>query len=431
MTVRKTESLDATARDSGRDVGNKMSMEELLADDAAAFATLTSGDSVEGKVVSITKNGIWVDLGRFGGGLIVGPETKDKSVVGDLKVGDSLNAVVLETEYEDGNALLSLKKASREKAWTRLSRLAEAKEVISIRPLDANKGGLLIELDGIRGFLPVSQLSTENYPRVTDKDEIQIRLSTLIGKPMPVVILDVDEKENKLIFSEKEAKKTEMSEVINRFAIGDRVKGRVTGIVDFGIFVNVEGVEGLVHISEIAWDRVEDPSKFVKIGDEVEALIIGIEKDRFSLSLKRLLEDPWAETAKQFNVGDVVDGEVTRITPFGAFVRIHDNIEALVHISELAEGHIKDPSDVVEMAKRYKFTILSIEKENHKIALSLKSSKETTEKTGKDAEPIKEEKVKKAKTKGKSSDDSPMSKSGQAVGVPTQSVGEKATTKEK
>ncbi len=350
-----------------------LSMEDLLASEEESFRTLSEGDTVEGTIVSITKNGIWLDLGKFGGGLVVGPEIRDRSIVSELKIGDSITASVLETEYEDGNALLSLKKASREKIWTRLSKMVETHELIKLRPIDANKGGLLMEIEGVRGFLPVSQLSTENYPRVSDKDEIQIRLSGLIGKPIDVIVLDADEKENKLIFSEKEAKKNEMSEVINKFVIGDKITGTVTGIVDFGIFINVNGVEGLVHISEIAWDRVEDPTKMVKLGDEVQALIIGIENDRFSLSLKRLTEDPWAETAKKFKIGEVVEGEITRITPFGAFARIHDNIEALVHISELAEGHIKDPNDVVETAKKYKFMILNIDKDNHKIALSLKA----------------------------------------------------------
>jgi ribosomal protein S1 len=215
---------------------------------------------------------------------------------------------------------------------------------------------------------------------VSDKDEIQIRLSGLCGKQLDVIVLDLDEKEGKLIFSEKEAKKGEVNQVLDKFEIGAKVKGIVTGVVDFGIFVNVEGVEGLIHISEISWDRVEDPSKIVKVGDEVTAVIIGIENDRFSLSMKRLTDDPWAEAAKGFKVGDVVEGEVTRITPFGAFVRIHDKIEALVHISELSEGHIKEPSEVVEVAKKYKFKILNIDKENHKIALSLKAlTKESAE----------------------------------------------------
>ncbi len=377
-----------------RHVGEFMSkdtitMEDLLASEEESFKALSTGDTVEGSIVSINKNGIWLDLGRYGGGLVVGPEIKDRSTVASLKVGDNITASVIETEFEDGNALLSLRKASKERTWTSLVKLADSKEVITAKPLDANKGGLLMEVEGVRGFLPVSQLSTKNYPRVSDKDEIQMRLGSLIGKPIEVIVLDANEKENKLIFSEKEAKKNEMSEVINKFAIGDRVKGTVTGIVDFGIFINVNGVEGLVHISEIAWDKVEDPTKITKMGEELEALIIGIEKDRFSLSLKRLTEDPWAKTASQFKVGEIIEGEITRITPFGAFARIHDNIEALVHISELSEKHIKEPGEVVEVAKKYKFIILNIDQANHKIALSLKSVK-----TAKD-EPKTEEKAEK------------------------------------
>ena len=377
-----------------RHVGDFMSkdtitMEDLLASEEESFKALSTGDTVDGSIVSINKNGIWLDLGRYGGGLVVGPEIKDRSTVASLKVGDNITASVIETEFEDGNALLSLRKASKERTWTSLVKLADSKEVITAKPLDANKGGLLMEVEGVRGFLPVSQLSTKNYPRVSDKDEIQMRLGSLIGKPIEVIVLDANEKENKLIFSEKEAKKNEMSEVINKFAIGDRVKGTVTGIVDFGIFINVNGVEGLVHISEIAWDKVEDPTKITKMGEELEALIIGIEKDRFSLSLKRLTEDPWAKTASQFKVGEIIEGEITRITPFGAFARIHDNIEALVHISELSEKHIKEPGEVVEVAKKYKFIILNIDQANHKIALSLKSVK-----TAKD-EPKTEEKAEK------------------------------------
>jgi len=402
-----------------RHVGDYMSkdtitMEDLLASEEESFKALSTGDAVEGSIVSINKNGIWLDLGRYGGGLVVGPEIKNRSTVASLKVGDNITASVIETEFEDGNALLSLRKASKERTWTSLVKLADSKEVITAKPLDANKGGLLMEVEGVRGFLPVSQLSTKNYPRVSDKDEIQMRLGSLIGKPIEVIVLDANEKENKLIFSEKEAKKNEMSEVINKFAIGDRVKGTVTGIVDFGVFINVNGVEGLVHISEIAWDKVEDPTKVTKMGEELEALIIGIEKDRFSLSLKRLTEDPWAKTASQFKVGEIIEGEITRITPFGAFARIHDNIEALVHISELSEKHIKEPGEVVEVAKKYKFIILNIDQQNHKIALSLKSVK-----TAKD-EPKTEEKAEKKIAK----------KDTKSEKVETEKTTKKKTTKE-
>jgi len=356
----------------------KLTMADLLAENESAFKTLELGDASEGTVVSFSKAGVWVDLGQYGSGLIVGIDAADKAALGeDLAIGSKITANVLDPEFEGGYAILSMKRASKEKAWGLLSKMAKDREIVSLSPIDANKGGLLMELEGVRGFLPVSQLSTEKYPRVSDKDEIQARLAELIGQPMNVVVLDADERDNKLIFSEKAAHKNEINKVLDKFAIGDKVSGKVTGVVDFGIFVNVDGVEGLVHISEISWDRIDDPSKFFKVGDPVNAEIIGIENDRFSLSVKRLTDDPWAEAAKAFKVGEIVEGEVTRVTQFGAFVRIHDNIEALVHISELSETHVANPSEVVEVAKRYKFVILSIDKATHKIALSLKKANAT------------------------------------------------------
>jgi small subunit ribosomal protein S1 len=353
----------------------KMTMEELLAQHEEAFKTLEKNDTVEGTVVSSSRNGVWLDLGQYGSGLIVGPELNDRSLIaGDLKPGSIVSASVIEPEFEGGYAVLSMKRASKEKAWSTLAKMAKDREMVEVTPIDANKGGLLVELEGIRGFLPVSQLSTEKYPRVADKDEIQVRLAELIGKPMNVIVLDADERDNKLIFSEKAANKGEITKVLDKFTVGNKVSGRVTGVVDFGVFVNVDGVEGLVHISEISWERISDPGKIYKVGDKVDAEIIGIENDRFSLSIKRMTDDPWAEAAKSFSVGDKVEGEVTRITPFGAFVRIHDNIEALVHISELGDGHVATPSDVVEAAKKYQFTILNIDKATHKIALSLKAA---------------------------------------------------------
>jgi small subunit ribosomal protein S1 len=385
----------------------KLTMEELLLQNEESFKTLEKGDTVEGRVVSASKNGIWLDLGKYGSGLVVGPEINDKSIVGqEVKSGDTLSVTVTEPEIEEGYAILSLKKVSRENAWSRLIKLMEEKAVISVKPFDANKGGLLIEVDGVRGFLPVSQLSTDKYPRVSDKDEIQSRLNELTSSFLNVIVLDIDERENKLIFSEKAAHKTEINEVLDKFAIGDIVEGRVTGVVNFGVFVNVNGVEGLVHISEISWNRVEDPSKIIKVGDEVKTKIIGIENDRFSLSMKRLTDDPWAQAAESFKVGDIIEGEVTRVTPFGAFVRIHERIEALVHISELAEGHIANPNEVVEVAKKYKFLILSIDKENHKIALSLKAVK-LKEKDVKEIpkEIVKKEKITKTSKKTKKAEE--------------------------
>lgn len=351
------------------------SMEDLLAEFDEKAKPLSENDIIEGTVVSVTKAGIWLDLGVFGTGLAVGAEAADAGYKDSLP-GDKITASVIVPEMDEGYALLSLKKASREKIWESLLELKSKGELVQVKPFDANKGGLLIEFEGVKGFLPVSQLSTEHYPRVADKDEILNRLSSLTGQTLNVVVLDVDKKEGKLIFSEKEAKKDEISGVISGLEVGQKVKGRVTGVVDFGIFMNIDGIEGLVHISEISWDRVDDPAKHAKVGDEIEVAIIGKEQDKVSLSLKRLTEDPWAKEVSHIKVGDEIEGEVTRITPFGAFVRVSKSVEALVHISELSEEHIANPSEVVEVGKEYKFRVISVDIDNHKLALSLKGLKE-------------------------------------------------------
>ncbi len=349
----------------------EMTMEDLL----AAYGDVSvpkEGDMLEGTVINITKNGIWLDLGTYGTGLVVGPETMDLGE--EIKVGDQLAASVIYQETDEGYVLLSLRKATREKVWEKLIRIMNEGEVFKVKPFDANKGGLLIEYETVRGFMPVSQLSTEHYPRVADKDEILVRLNELVGQPMEVVVLDVDQGEGKLIFSEKAATRDKTEELLSKFKIGDKVKGKVTGVVDFGIFLNVDGVEGLVHISEISWDRVDNPSDFVKVGDSIEVQIIGIEDEKISLSMKRLQEDPWLKKVKDIKVGDVLKGEVSRITPFGAFVKLPQGIEALVHISELADHHIASPEEIVSDGKKYDFKIISLDIDNHKLALSLKDA---------------------------------------------------------
>lgn len=249
----------------------------------------------------------------------------------------------------------------------------EGTEVVEITPFDANRGGLLAEYEGIRGFLPVSQLSAEHYPRVgsADKDEILQRLNSLVGKPMKVRILDANRKDNKLIFSEKEAVKDGLAERFAELNVGDVVKGVVTGVVDFGAFVNVDGVEGLIHISEISWERVNNPSDYVKVGENIEAKIIAIDKERLSLSIKQLTEDPWLSEIEKLNKGDEVEGTITRITPFGAFVQISPAVEALVHVSELGSGNDADPEKVFTLNERKKFSILDIDKDGRKISLTI------------------------------------------------------------
>jgi small subunit ribosomal protein S1 len=355
-----------------------MTMEELL--DSSDVKGLSVGDVVEGTVIAAEKHEVWLDLGASGTGLVVGREIEQSQ---DIAPGDVISASVLEPETDEGYAILSLKKVAKEKGWESLEERMTNSEVFEIKAFDANKGGLLVEVDGIRGFLPVSQLAAEHYPRVSgaDKDEILHRLTSLVGKPLNVRVLDLNRKENKLILSEKAAKREDTESKVAQLKVGDVVKGLVTGVVDFGIFVNVDGVEGLVHISEIAWDRVDNPGKYVKVGDTIEAKIISIDRDKLSLSMKQLTPDPWLEEIKSYKVGDEVEGKITRITPFGAFVQVSPVIEALVHISELADGHVEDPATLVKLGESRKFKIITIDPEAHKLSLSLKGGGSKTKKS--------------------------------------------------
>jgi small subunit ribosomal protein S1 len=351
---------------------NEMTMEQLLADHQVP--TMTVGDVIEGSVIAADKHEIWLDLGARGTGLVIGREIEQAT---DVKPGDTISAGVLDAETDEGYALLSLKKVAKEKGWEALQQRFDAGEVFPTAPFDANKGGLLVEVDGIRGFLPVSQLSAENYPRVSgaDKDEILHRLTNLVGKPLQVRVLDLNRRENKLIVSEKAARREDTESKVAQMKVGQVVKGLATGVVDFGIFVNVQGIEGLVHISEIAWDRVDSPGKYVKVGQEIEAKIIAIDRDKLSLSIKQLQEDPWQNEVKELKVGAEVEGTVTRITPFGAFVQVTPVVEALVHISELSTEHVEDPTKLVSLGDKKKFRIIAIDPEAHKLSLSLKPVK--------------------------------------------------------
>lgn len=351
-----------------------ITMDDLLAQADASVKQLISGDTVSGKVLSVRKHEVLIDLGAQGVGFVPRREVGFSRA---LKEGDEVTASVVDAELDNGYSLLSLRKAAKDRGWEEVAAKQETGEIIEITPYDANRGGMLVEYEGVRGFLPVSQLSAEHYPRVgsSDKDEILQRLNVLIGKSLKVRILDSDRKANKLIFSEKEAVKDGLAKRFESLNIGDTVKGVVTGVVDYGAFVNVDGIEGLVHISEISWERVSNPGDYVKVGATIEAKIISIDKDRLSLSIKQLTQDPWLDEVAKFKVGESVEGTVTRITPFGAFVQISPAVEALVHVSELGGGENADPEKVFTLNDRKDFVILDIEKDSRKISLSLTKKK--------------------------------------------------------
>ncbi len=349
-----------------------LTMDDLLA--GTSVDALATGEVVEGTVTSVQKNEVWIDLGARGVGVVM---RREIGYGQKLEPEQAITVSVIDPEMDEGYALLSMKRAAKDRGWDELQRIHEANEIVDVMPYDANRGGLLVELEGIRGFLPVSQLAAGHYPRVSgaDKDEILQKLHALTNKPLRVRVLDVSRKDNKLIFSEKEAVKDDMQARFSELKVGDVVEGVVTGVIDFGAFVNVDGIEGLIHISEISWERVDNPRNYIKVGETVKAKIIAIDKDRLSLSLKQMTEDPWLEQVKAFKKGDVVEGKVTRITPFGAFVQISPSVEALVHVSEMSDEETVDPEQLFKLNEKKQFKVLEIDTENRKIALSLKEAK--------------------------------------------------------
>lgn len=365
------------------------------------FKLPSPGELVEGEVIAIYKNKILVDINGIAVGLISGREAKDSTdTVKSLKVGDMVSAYVIDGENEEGYIILSLRKASQEKTWKKFSDAYEKGLVIEVSASEANKGGLLLDIDGIKGFIPVSQLAPMHYPRVNGADSNQIlqRLQELVGLRFRVKIINIDKENGKLILSEKAAMEEQRQMALEGLKVGDVVTGKVSGVVKFGIFVAFNGLEGLVHISEIAWGHVKNPSDFGRLGEEVKIMVIGLEGDKISLSMKRLTEDPWLEAAKKYQIGTIIDGEINRVTPFGAFIKLSDDINGLIHVSEISHEEVSDPAQVLKVGDKVKAKVIAIEPDEHRVGLSMKALEESAE--------GKEKKVtKKPKKDGESEDE--------------------------
>jgi small subunit ribosomal protein S1 len=335
-------------------------------------------DIVEGKVVNTGKASVFLDLGAWGTGIIFGREfyeAKDK--LKELKIGDNVYVKVIDLENEDGYIELSLTQAGKELAWDQLKEKKEKDELIKVKILGANKGGLLAKVFDVQAFLPVSQLSQANYPKVEggDSNKILKALQKFIGKEMEVKVFDFDPKEEKLIISEKAKESEKLKNILKNYKPGDVVDAEITGIVDFGAFVKIpvenaeeiDNLEGLIHISELDWQLIEDPSLIVKVGEKVRAKIIDISDGKISLSLKALKKDPWQDIENNIKKGDTIEGKVTKFNPFGAFVQITDKIQGLCHVSEF--GSQKKMEESLKIGNSYKFKILLIDPKEHRITL--------------------------------------------------------------
>ncbi len=329
-----------------------------------------AGDLVKGVILSITKNEVKIDLPGYRVGVVRGNELYEAEEFATLKMGDEIEATVVDLENENGDVELSFKFAGEQRTWTKLDNLRKSGERIKVKIQEANKGGLMAKLLGVTGFIPVSQLSPDHYPRVQggDKSKILERLRRLIGKDVDVKVLDAIQTEDKLIFSEKQIWEEDQKENIAKHKVGDTVEGEITAVTDFGVFLKFGDLEGLIHISELAWQRIDNPQELYKIGDKVKAVIVNIAGSRIFLSTKRLQDDPWKAVAEKYTIGEKVKGKVMKINPFGLFVELDTDIHGLAHVSELGDVKIEDvkPNDELE------FTIITIEPKDHRLGLSLR-----------------------------------------------------------
>ncbi|HSE56585.1 MAG TPA: S1 RNA-binding domain-containing protein [Candidatus Paceibacterota bacterium] len=328
-------------------------------------------DLVEGPVILVGKAAVYVDLKPFGTGIIYGREfINARDLIKKINAGDVIKAKVVEVENDDGYVELSLKEAKQALIWSDAEKAIKTKEIFELPVKEANKGGLIVEWQGVQGFLPASQLKPEHYPRVEDSDKEKIlrELKKIIGKKLAVTIISANPKEGKLIFSEKESNPEERQEVISKYTVGDELDCEVTGIVDFGIFLKIEdGLEGLVHISEIDWGLVEDPRTMFKLKDKVRAKIIDIKDGKISLSIKALKENPWKEFEGKIKKGEVVKGIVIKYNKHGALISIKEGVAGLVHNSTF--GSEEALRKELLLGKTYPFTVTLFEPKEHRMTL--------------------------------------------------------------
>ncbi|MDD2566169.1 MAG: S1 RNA-binding domain-containing protein [Candidatus Gracilibacteria bacterium] len=346
---------------------------------AAPIISPKIGEVVTGKILSISSKMFLVDLNSQFTGIIAGSDMHSSiDDVSKLKVDDIVESIVIGDDKDGGLVILSIRKASQAKLITRLHSNFDTKEIITVIPNEANKGGLLIDLDGIKGFIPVSQLTPTNYPRVegANAERILAHLNKLVGKPFKVRVINVDPDGKKIIFSEKAAVEEERGVALGKLKIGDQVEGVVSGILTYGLFITFSGLEGLVHVSEIDWGHVNDPSKFAKVGDKVKVEVIGIDTDKISLSMKRLKHNPWDELAKKYKVGDIIKAPVMRISKFGIFLSLDGGISGLIHLSEISNEMVKNAEDHVKVGDVVEAKVITFDPTEKRIGLSLKTTEE-------------------------------------------------------
>ena len=360
-------------------VDNQNDMASLLDQEGPGIEFPKAGEIRNGVIASITPGQILVSVGTKSEGMITGKEYEliPSEELSELKVGQEIPVFVVNPEDQNGNLVLSYVRAREEVSWTRTEELLNSKEVYHSSIVGHNKGGLIVPVGGLRGFVPSSQISLSRRAGLSGETPDQ-RWSKMIGQEIDVIVIEVDRERRRLILSERaastETRETLKERVIDELKEGEIRTGRVTSLADFGAFVNINGADGLVHLSEISWDRIQHPGEVLKVGQEVKVKVISIDRDkkRIGLSIRQLLEDPWTQKSSTFTVGQLVDATITRLTKFGAFARLEDDLEGLIHISEISEKRIEHPKEVLHEGEQVTLRIIKIDPENHRIGLSLR-----------------------------------------------------------
>jgi len=372
----------------------------LLAENLTIFPKV--GDIVKGKILSVDKGEVRIDVEGVTTAIVRGAEIFTESQeYANLKPGDEVEGTVIDLENENGEMELSFKVAGMQRVWDNLRKWMKDGITVKAKVLAANKGGVMMQVGAVAGFMPVSQLNPDHYPRVMggDKNRILEKLQELIGKDLEVKVIDVDENDEKLIVSEKSVWDDAQKAVLEAYKVGDTVDGEVSALTSFGAFIKFgQGLEGLIHISEIAWQRIDHPKDLLKVGDRVQAQIIQLDHSKIYLSMKRLVEDPWKLVKDKYKIGDTVKGKILKIEPFGLMIGLDKDIHGLAHVSELSDEPIANIQSKFQIGTEMDFTVVSLEPTEHRLGLRVAGVKGKAKKEEKaDKEEKSEKKAKKEK----------------------------------
>lgn len=363
--------------------GAELGMEGLLDSHSPEYASLRRGDVVDGVVVRVDRDEVLVDIGVKSEAIVPANETGAPShdPTRMLKVGDAVVAYVLQPEDAEGHVILSLTRAREERGWRLLQKVFDDGETLEAEVVEHNKGGLIVNVHGVRGFVPLSQIVDLKRSGAPD-EPVENRLASMRGRELLLKVIEMNRRRNRLILSERaavqERRAREKERLLTELQEGEVRHGRVASLADFGAFVDIGGADGLIHLSELTWGQVTHPSQVLKVGDEIDVFVVGVdrEKKKIALSLKRLQAEPWTQVSERYTIGQVVQGRITKLAPFGAFAEIDEGVEGLIHISELADERITHPKNVIKEGDVVPLRIIRIDAERHRLGLSLRQAQE-------------------------------------------------------